>query len=574
MFIPRYPIHIDIAIQDGVTVWTEEAQALHNKGAWLKNALPLDVFNSKDANLRALTNCLFEEVQAVIPKQFKSPPRGKQALKAVLKNLWSANLQGMPVRYSRTRSNYTQDKRYGQLFFHFDTLIPAIDALKTLGYIEQKKYRSRYEDKDKGYQGRIWASPKLIDLFIKHGLVVPGFYHKSEPEELIVLNKEEKTKGGNKKKVNIGYIETKHTIQMREDLKRYNSFTEQNSITVALPGDELVSYNFLFTLYKGILNNRIILEEVIYNNEIKTKGLHRDYINSNINKYYINNLMNTSKPEITITPLSTITRMDCCKDNTDKDLHRLKCFDWIWEFIWFLSEKYREMATERRSYDKRLYDEFKLDEIDIEYIKFRLNGEILHRVFNRKSFKKGGRAYGAFYQRLSKNIRTHILINNEPTIEIDFSAYHIRMLYHLVGIDYRKDPYIECGGKEYRKAFKCAGLVIINAIDEESGMFAIKDELEKNGIPLPDTKKPLRWMIDRFKETHPLIAKFICKDKGVELQNKDSHIMNAILMSLMDKNILGLSMFDSVIVAEQHSEVLKEIMTREYEKVMGFKPVF
>jgi hypothetical protein len=48
--------------------------------------------------------------------------------------------------------------------------------------------------------------------------------------------------------------------------------------------------------------------------------------------------------------------------------------------------------------------------------------------------------------------------------------------------------------------------------------------------------------------------------------------MNAILMGLMNKGILGLSLFDSVIVAEQHEDVLREMMISEYEKVMGFKP--
>ncbi|MEA1946321.1 MAG: hypothetical protein U9N83_03340, partial [Thermodesulfobacteriota bacterium] len=63
-------------------------------------------------------------------------------------------------------------------------------------------------------------------------------------------------------------------------------------------------------------------------------------------------------------------------------------------------------------------------------------------------------------------------------------------------------------------------------------------------------------------------------DIGITLQNIDSKIMNNILMRLMDKSILGLSVHDSVIVAEQHTDVLREIMVAEYEKVMKFKPMF
>lgn len=234
------------------------------------------------------------------------------------------------------------------------------------------------------------------------------------------------------------------------------------------------------------------------------------------------------------------------------------------------------MAIKRRNHDKSLYHEFMLRDIDIEQLTFSLNNEVLYRVFNKEnySFKYGGRAFGATYQRLPKNIRKHIIINNEQTIDIDYKAYHIRMLYHMLGIDYKKDPYEECGGKGYREEFKCASLVIINAKNEDEAMGAINDELSKNKIQLPKVNNPLKWMVNRFKEAHQPIAEFICSNYGVILQNIDSNIMNAILMSLMNKNILGLSLYDSVIVAKQHEEVLKETMTREYEDVMGFKPKF
>ena len=48
--------------------------------------------------------------------------------------------------------------------------------------------------------------------------------------------------------------------------------------------------------------------------------------------------------------------------------------------------------------------------------------------------------------------------------------------------------------------------------------------------------------------------------------------MNAILMRLMDMGILGLSVFDSVIVVEEFAEIARGIMIEEYQKVFGFKP--
>ena len=50
--------------------------------------------------------------------------------------------------------------------------------------------------------------------------------------------------------------------------------------------------------------------------------------------------------------------------------------------------------------------------------------------------------------------------------------------------------------------------------------------------------------------------------------------MNAILMRLLEHGILGLSVYDSVIVQKEHEGILREIMVSEYEAVMGFKPKF
>nr|CBX28423.1 hypothetical protein N47_G37470 [uncultured Desulfobacterium sp.] len=546
----------------------------------MTNAMELDVFNSKDKNLRTLTNNIFEEIEETLVKKFKSPDRAKQSLKMVLINLWIANLMGMPVRYSRSRSDYVHDARYGQLFFRFDTLIPVIDSIEFLEYIEQKIGRSRYEDKSSGFQTRMWATHKLIKLFIEYQMIAPSFFNKPEPEELIILNKEVKVNTKNKskkiktKKVEVKYLDSKHTKQMREDLEKYRAFVKKHHINVSITEEQVITYGFLFDLYKRILKKRNTVEFVEYNQKGIRNSLSEIFRNRNIKELYTDNYI--SKP---ITILNTINKtlpitcMFPCNDTTDKDLHRLKSFHWIWDFVWFLSQKYREMTMARSNNDDILNEEFQLNDIGIKRLQFSLNQEILYRVFNRKSFEKGGRAFGATYQRLPKHMRKGIFINNEPTVEIDYSAYHIRMLYHLNGIDYTEDPYIVCGGEKYRKAFKCASLVIINAKNEAEAKSAIRDELIDSRIPFPDLEHPLNWMVDRFKEAHQPIAEFICSDYGVKLQNIDSHIMNAILMGLMERGILGLSLYDSVIVAEQYEEVLQEMMVSEYKKVMGFEPM-
>ena len=225
MFMPKYPVHSDVKFKDGNLTWTEEAKGWHNQGAWLNNALELDVFNSKDEKLKTLTHNLFAEIEETSSKIFKSPDRAKQSLKMLLINLWISNLMGVPVRYSRSRNDYVKDARYGQLFFKFDTLIPIIDILKELGYIEQKIGRSKYEDKSSGFHTRMWANFTLIGLFIKYQLITPSFFYKPEPKELIILNQEvEVQRKDNITKVKTKKVETKYTDtnlirQMRKDLE-------------------------------------------------------------------------------------------------------------------------------------------------------------------------------------------------------------------------------------------------------------------------------------------------------------------------------------------------------------------
>jgi hypothetical protein len=220
-----------------------------------------------------------------------------------------------------------------------------------------------------------------------------------------------------------------------------------------------------------------------------------------------------------------------------------------------------------------LAERFSMREIGLERLTLRLVYEYLHRVYNRKSFSLGGRAYGALHQSILKHLRPCIHIDGQPTVELDYSAFHILMLYHLEGIDYQNDPYEVCEGTDMRAIYKAVGLVAINAKDERSAYGAIRNELRDRGLPLPAREKPLVGLVNTFREAHGPIARYLFSDIGLTLQNKDSDIMNAILSSLMDKGILGLSVYDSVIVQTRHRDTLYETMVREYQDAMkGFKP--
>ena len=219
--------------------------------------------------------------------------------------------------------------------------------------------------------------------------------------------------------------------------------------------------------------------------------------------------------------------------------------------------------------------EFLLEDFGIEYLSFDLVYEYSHRVFGKgdETFQYNGRSYGPVHQNISKDLRKHIRINGEPTVELDFSSMHPRMLYHLEGIDYRDNLYEACDGTYLKKTFKQAILIAINAEDVKTFIYSLRNKMREKKLPWPHQKEPLLYIMDRIKEVHKPIAHKLYSDAGIELMRTDSKIMNNILMSLMEKGICGLSVHDSVIVAERHRDTLYQVMMEEYKKIMGFYPV-
>ncbi len=221
---------------------------------WLEDAISLNTYRSKSRRLRALDNRLFDEIAPLI--KVSSKYRQKEALKTILINLFKANQLGKPVRYSRDKSRYTRDRRYGQLHFKYDRLIPIIDVLEQLGYIEQKN-GFFIQDGEHGRQTRMWGTDKLWALFSEHRLTQPGFF-RFEPAgggESIILR--------NDLKQDIKYRETTQTRQMREDLERYNTFIRKHKVSLQLEGSTIVDNRFLVDdISRNIQNDKIWINNI------------------------------------------------------------------------------------------------------------------------------------------------------------------------------------------------------------------------------------------------------------------------------------------------------------------------
>ncbi|WP_020587114.1 hypothetical protein [Desulfobacter curvatus] len=172
-------------------------------------------------------------------------------------------------------------------------------------------------------------------------------------------------------------------------------------------------------------------------------------------------------------------------------------------------------------------------------------------------------------------MRGFIRINGEPVVELDYDALHVVMLYHLRGIDIdlAQDPYNIIVGPEDRSIKKIALLTAINAPTEAKAIKGIRKALVDDGITGDIlTDRSLRSLIARAKLAHTDISDDIASGKGIELQNIDSRIADAILTNLMALNIPALPVHDSFIVPQQYEGKLRQQMKDEYEKILGFEP--
>ena len=222
------------------------------------------------------------------------------------------------------------------------------------------------------------------------------------------------------------------------------------------------------------------------------------------------------------------------------------------------------------------------------------------RVFN-QDLEHGGRFYCPF-QNMPSEDRAYIRIDGEKTVELDFKAIHINILYSLANKQLKGDPYLVDGID--RKVMKLLMLRLVNSNvggfksvitvsgnPENKAIYAqyerdlLHYEQEKalgnecvkprnpfpfeNFIPgIPDNltgDDVYRLITDKHR---PIAHLFGADQLGTRLQNIDSNIMSEILMNLAKQGIPALPVHDSVIVRESDQAIANDVMKKAYLKIM------
>lgn len=207
--------------------------------------------------------------------------------------------------------------------------------------------------------------------------------------------------------------------------------------------------------------------------------------------------------------------------------------------------------------------------------KVRLRPMRMRRIFN-LDFQHGGRFYGGI-ENMPSDLRAKLNINGQPTVELDYAAYQLRMLYHMKQIKYKRDAYAVAAGyiPEHRGIYKVIALAALNAQNEQDCLKGIRNDLRKSDLGgtiggVTDSKiKPL---LTNWINAHAPISEYMYSGIGLRLQAYDSDIVNELLKHFTRRGILVLSVHDSFLIEAGRSKGLKRIMRSCYRQRFGFNP--
>ena len=206
----------------------------------------------------------------------------------------------------------------------------------------------------------------------------------------------------------------------------------------------------------------------------------------------------------------------------------------------------------------------------------------LCRIFNNGKpddplFDQGGRLSGGWWMPVPKELRKVITINGQPTLELDYSACHPRMLYHEAGLDYMDDAYIlpeieayerRIGVKSetYRPCVKWLMQVLINC----RGKPERAEKPDNVEIP-PDFS--LSEIVGMIEANHQPIAFAFKTGAGMRLMKRESDIALMIVDTATKQGWPVLPIHDSFITTRDRHRDLYFLMKETYFSELNRYPI-
>ena len=192
------------------------------------------------------------------------------------------------------------------------------------------------------------------------------------------------------------------------------------------------------------------------------------------------------------------------------------------------------------------------------------------KCYLNRSYKLGGKYYGPCWQNLSKELRGKIKINGEETVELDFNAMHLHLLYCKVnkkltdyipeGIDAYQLP--NRNRKIVKTSFTCC---INNNCNKDNVNHVVGRRVVKKYPEIFMKNTSYRDILEELGSYHPEVRQFFYAQIGNEVSNMESKVSDYIIGKLTKKNILVLNVHDSFIVSIAYKDILLNTMTDSFK---------
>ena len=238
-----------------------------------------------------------------------------------------------------------------------------------------------------------------------------------------------------------------------------------------------------------------------------------------------------------------------------------------------------EIPTLEEPLIEQPYWDKKAGKIKTRRVRLTQDNKFVRRVFYRANWNLGGRFHGGWWQSIKEDLRKQIYINDQSTVEQDYSGLHVNLLYGLKEIqppleDHYKVEHLllDFSAKEQRNIVKGVVLNAINANSTKSAYAAFRQQQETGSREKSLKDKQLELLLEAFKKKHPKIQESLCSDKGVELMHMDGRITAKVIKHFTNKGIPILSVHDSYITQNRYSGELRKVMNEVVkEELNGFR---
>ena len=204
------------------------------------------------------------------------------------------------------------------------------------------------------------------------------------------------------------------------------------------------------------------------------------------------------------------------------------------------------------------------------------------RVFNeglKGHWQRGGRFYRGWWQQIDKEDRSKIYINDQPTLEVDFKAFHPNLLSNELGVRLADDPYdlgelllpkLITTMEQQRAYVKLLVLMGINADSDKKAFQAFRNDDRNDKVANSLTNIQLGMLLKGFIDKHPQFDGILNTGQALRLMNIDSQIANLVIDHFTQKDVPVLCIHDSFIIQYDKEPELRRILDQATHQVTNY----